>query len=174
MAPCQKVGHLVAAAAHLIDCSSSYSPYRFHLGTSPSSLLCLQSDNLLFSPTRLSSCQRLILGSFRDTVCQCGLRIKNKYIKIKQVTQLGLHSLFSIQCCSSDEEEAASYSREQSIRILTGLRGGPVLMSWYCLFLRDRGGMTEMYTLAPKTLAMSTFRLTWFNPTLKPTQQDTH
>lgn len=29
----------------------------------------------------------------------------------KQVTQLGVPSFFSIQCCSSDEEEAASYSR---------------------------------------------------------------
>lgn len=52
--------------------------------------------NLL--PTQLSFSQCLILR----TLTHSG---------VKQVTQLGVPSFFSIQCCSSDEEEAASYSR---------------------------------------------------------------
>lgn len=59
-------------------------------------------------PTRLSFFQCPILRTFWDNVCRCGIR---KKINIKQATQHVVPTFYSSQCCSSDEEEAASYSR---------------------------------------------------------------
>lgn len=61
--------------------------------------------NLL--PTQLPFSRCLILRTLTHTG---GMELEKK-INVKQVTQLGVPSFFSIQCCSSDEEEAASYSR---------------------------------------------------------------
>lgn len=61
--------------------------------------------NLL--PTQLSFSRCLILRTLTHTG---GVELGKK-INVKKVTQLGVPSFFSILCCSSDEEEAASYSR---------------------------------------------------------------